>query len=199
MLPRLEPLAKGSGPEADLAAQFIERMKNPNSPDWIKSTKDARRLIANDRDAGQRTFGATWLLMTDADPAQRESVLAMLKPHLNETANADARVAFVRAYAHWADKTHVPDLLAVVDYPEKPQGLNEQQRSWAAAVVGLTRLDPDAAAAAVDKRVSDFFFRNECAMALKPLAENDVPQRAVAAKLIRRHPSSALMGTAWSP
>jgi hypothetical protein len=147
------------------------------------------RLLAPDRSAEQQKLGAKGLAKLDADPLQRTAVLAALKPFLNQPL-ADARLPFVQAFAHWASRDQVPDLLGVVDFPQTVQGLTGQERVWAAAVVGLVRLDPDAADRAIDRRIDDFFFRHDCETALKPLAENDVPQRAIAARLVEklRHP-----------
>ena len=108
--------------------------------------------------------GAAWLAAADVDAAGRTKVLAALKPHLNDSDSA-TRKPFVQAYAHWATKEQVPDLRGVIDVPEKVEGLSGQEACWAAATVGLVRLDPDRATDALEKRIDVFFYRVECSRA----------------------------------
>jgi hypothetical protein len=178
--------ARLESPSASATAH-TERLKT--DPDHatagqIQGAADATRLVL-DPDPNLQRRGADWLAKNDVDPAQRGNVLAALKLMLNEP-DGRRRLSFVQGYARWADSTRIADLAAVIDYPEKPQGLSGHETCWAAAMVGLVRLDADAANRAVEKRINNFFFRVDTTRFLKPLAEGTGPEKQTAAAIIER-------------
>jgi hypothetical protein len=148
----------------------------------IQSVTDAQKLLAGS-DADAQHAAAYWLATSVVDDAQRNLVLAALKPFLNEP-DGHRRLLFVQAYEHWVDTAHAADLAAILDYPAKTQGLSYHENCWAVAVTGLVRVAPTMAQDAVQKRIEFFFFRTDTARALAPIAESDGPNHELASHLI---------------
>jgi hypothetical protein len=151
------------------------------------TTAAAAAASVTDEDPDLQLKAVKWLGENPVDPAQRELVVNGIRGRVNKLSNGDRRLAYVKALARYADASTVADLSAVLDYPERVEGITGQERCWATALAALVRLgEADAARAALDKRLGSFFFRNDAKNALKPFVEVDAPQAELARELIDR-------------
>jgi hypothetical protein len=182
--PTVNAQVTGRGISGTAHVERLEPPMNRRVSNQIQSVSDAVTLIAGD-DGNARRLAAEWLTKADVDDARRSAVLQAIKPRLNE-ADTKVRWPLVQAYAHWSEAAQVSDLVAVVDFPEKVEGLTGQERCWGAAVAGLVRLDADAAEKCIDRRIDNFFFRVDTSSALKPLAEGNGPEHEAAARLLEK-------------
>ncbi len=138
----------------------------------------------NDDDAGAQVNAADLLAMIPPADDQRSAVLAGLVLHLFSD-DTRLRLACVNAYSHWATAADVPVLKKVVASPPHAKDLDGSPNCWAAAVMGLLRLDPAEAQTAMQSRTSDFFFRVACKQNLLKHAELNPDAADACLKLLR--------------
>jgi len=166
-----QPAAYGMLKQLDPANQIVQL-----------SVPDAEDLLRSDS-AKDRTKGAECLAHAVVDGPDRSDVIALLKPHVMGS-NGHARLPFVMAFAHWATAGDVPTLKGIVGYPATVTGISGHEDCWAAATVGLARLDPAAAQDAVRSREGAFFYTESLRRCLEPVAQGNGPMASTAAWLL---------------
>jgi hypothetical protein len=164
----LQVLAEVSGPQRIPASQLLNTLLNSDPRAKIKTVADAEKMLAGSVPS-QQVDAAKWLASCELTPNDQDQVIALLRPHLQEP-DGHVREPFVHAFAYWAEAANVDDLVGVVDTPDTVTGISGHEDCWADAVIGLLRLNPDAALKATNKRVSVFFFRAKLSSLLTPIA-----------------------------
>jgi hypothetical protein len=146
------------------------------------SLDEAISLLKNDA-AGDKVRGAQALAIAVLRPDHKDAVLQGLQPHLMGN-NGHARLPFVQAFSHWATPQEIPTLQAIIAYPTTVSGISGHEDCWAAATVGLLRLDPQAAAEAMHSRADAFFYRTSLHHDLESIAKGNGPNAAIASWLL---------------
>jgi hypothetical protein len=178
---RLHVLAAEVGPAHAVACGLLPRLGIPENPPLL-SLDAAEQLLQSDS-ADDRARAAAALAWSDVRPGDRATVLDGVRPHLVGS-NGRTRLPFVQAFAHWATPADADALMAVVAAPGGARAANGPEDCWAAATAGLARVDPGAAAAAVQSRRNSFRYRFSLRRILEPIAQGNGPDRAAAAWLL---------------
>jgi hypothetical protein len=179
----LTELTAENGTSQPAAFDLLKQL-DPGNEAVQLSVSDAVALLRSDS-AGDRTRGANALAHAVVSTTDRAAVLALLKPHLMGNSGR-ARLPFVQAFAHWATQQDVPTLASVVAYPATVSGLTGHEDCWAAATVGLSRLDPQIALEAAKSRGGVFFYRASLHRFLEPIAQSNSPMAATAEWLLNQ-------------
>jgi hypothetical protein len=160
---------------------------DPNGGVVQLSVADAIGLLRSDS-AADRSRAADALSHAVVQPSDRATVLALLKPHLMGD-NGRARLPFVWAFSHWATPDNVTDLKAIIAHPATATGNNGQEECWAAATVGLARLDPKAAAEALAARSKAWLYGVTVQRFLETIVKAGGPTAPTAAWLLKQLPN----------
>ena len=177
----LVTMTADNGPAQPKAFELLKQLDPSNAAVQL-SVADSIALLRSDA-AADRTKGANSLAHAVIEPSEQATILGLLKPHLNGS-NGRARLAFVQAFAHWATPGDVAALESVVASPATVSGISGHEDCWAAATIGLARLDPAAAATALKSRAGVFFYRAAVQRQLEFLAAGHSPSAAVASWLL---------------
>jgi hypothetical protein len=179
-------LTADNGPAQPVAFELLKQMDPSNGAVQL-TVADSIDLLRSDS-ARDRTRAADALSHAVIRPGDRAAVLALLKPHLMGN-KGRARLPFVQAFAHWATAENVADLKAIIAYPATAIGNTGHEDCWAAATVGLARLDPKAAGEALAARSSAFLYRVTVQRFLEMLAKAAGPTAPTAAWLLKQLPN----------
>jgi hypothetical protein len=179
-------LTADNGPAQPVAFALLKQM-DPNGGVVQLSVADAIGLLRSDS-AADRSRAADALSHAVVQPSDRATVLALLKSHLMGD-NGRARLPFVWAFAHWATPDNVTDLKSVIAYPITATGNNGQEECWAAATVGLARLDPKAAAEALAARSKAWPYGVTVQRFLETIVKAGGPTAPTAAWLLKQLPN----------
>jgi hypothetical protein len=157
----------------------------PRSGTFQTAADAAAHVTAEDPD--MQIKAVTWLADHRVDPAQHELVISGLRDRVNTLSDPGRRLTYVRAFARYADASDIPDLMAIIEYPEEVERMSGQEACWAAALAGIVRIgDAEAAHAALKRRLESFFFKGSAKTALQPFVQIDAPQAELASELIDR-------------
>jgi hypothetical protein len=157
---------------------------NPFGSD-VPSADAAIKLLQSESNQRQEK-GAAALSQMKPDDAHRNMILNLLRPHLDESVQK-RRTIFVEAYAQWATPDNARMLRVIMESPaDDPHAATGAEPGWTAACVALLRMNPRAAADAINLRVDSQFFRTNLIEGLRPLTEINSPTSPIAQHFVKQ-------------